>query len=461
MFFNRMRIIPLFNYRYSREGKRACKAEPSALNSRHWQQVYYLPALELHAHSNDSFHIIDINSARILRGPGGNEAHHVRYSNNDRTGSITHELDENAQTLSSEVYYPFGGTALWATRNQTTAFDKTRRYAGKERDASGLVYYGFRYYVPWLIRWLNPDPAGNVDGLNRFCMVSNNPLTLTDDDGRMKIRAEDIESCQPSTSRDTSAADSTSVSVESAVTVSTADENQSTSHSQAEVNKWKVCGAAAVVWSLALAGQSYTQCALEAAGLSPDNATLLASLTTEVSASAMNALYFMPGIDNASPGWKTFFISWGLYVAGGGGGGYGLSQIAPETPLAVAGLRIGLTPLIAAGETYMFAQIEGAQLRSCNRTGTYWSRLKASLIPRTLPGMAMRTAANTLGSVIASRSASLGAVGAVVAALPSLLTAAIPNVRQVAEYVHSEAVNMMTYMNEVMEISPTRFTPYM
>ncbi|ENB4330304.1 hypothetical protein ABHV50_004425, partial [Vibrio vulnificus] len=79
---------------------------------------------------------------------------------------------------------PFGGTAVWSAKSQTEAKYKTIRYSGKERDATGLYYYGYRYYAPWLCRWLNPDPAGTVDGLNLFRMVRNNPVTLYDMDGR-------------------------------------------------------------------------------------------------------------------------------------------------------------------------------------------------------------------------------------------------------------------------------------
>jgi RHS repeat-associated protein len=44
---------------------------------------------------------------------------------------------------------------------------KRYRYTGKERDdSSGLCHYGARYLAPWLTRWISPDSAGAVDGLN-------------------------------------------------------------------------------------------------------------------------------------------------------------------------------------------------------------------------------------------------------------------------------------------------------
>ncbi|WP_198362567.1 RHS repeat-associated core domain-containing protein, partial [Burkholderia ubonensis] len=85
-----------------------------------------------------------------------------------------------ADILTWEEYYPYGGTAVWSARSDTEAKYKYVRYSGQERDATGLYYYGFRYYAPWLARWPNPDPAGPVDGLNLFCMVGNNPVGRKD-----------------------------------------------------------------------------------------------------------------------------------------------------------------------------------------------------------------------------------------------------------------------------------------
>ncbi|WP_311776336.1 RHS repeat-associated core domain-containing protein, partial [Pseudomonas cichorii] len=128
------------------------------------------------------------NGVRVLHWQAGKPAElnndQYRYSLNDHLGSSTLELDAQAQIISQESYYPFGGTSWWAGRTAIEANYKTVRYSGKERDATGLYYYGQRYYAPWLQRWINPDPAGAVDGLNLFGFVRNNPCSGFDSDGR-------------------------------------------------------------------------------------------------------------------------------------------------------------------------------------------------------------------------------------------------------------------------------------
>ncbi|HDL8170255.1 TPA: RHS repeat-associated core domain-containing protein, partial [Yersinia enterocolitica] len=130
--------------------------------------------------------------------PAGIDNGQLRYSFDNQIGSSLLELDNNGDIISQEEYYPFGGTALFAARNTIEAKYKTVRYSGKERDATGLYYYGFRYYMPWLGRWLNADPAGTIDGLNLYRMVRNNPISLMDEDGRMPVRmTNDKESMIP------------------------------------------------------------------------------------------------------------------------------------------------------------------------------------------------------------------------------------------------------------------------
>jgi RHS repeat-associated protein len=110
----------------------------------------------------------------------------IRYQLGNHLGSVALELDDKAQIISYEEYTPFGSTSYQAVRSQTET-PKRYRYSGKERDdATGLYYYGARYYAPWLARWTSADPAGTVDGLNRYAFVGENPATHVDIGGMGK-----------------------------------------------------------------------------------------------------------------------------------------------------------------------------------------------------------------------------------------------------------------------------------
>jgi RHS repeat-associated protein len=53
-------------------------------------------------------------------------------------------------------------------------------FSSKERDASGLVYFGFRYYSPGLCRWISEDPIGEEGGLNLYRFCGNDPVNFVD-----------------------------------------------------------------------------------------------------------------------------------------------------------------------------------------------------------------------------------------------------------------------------------------
>ncbi len=107
----------------------------------------------------------------------------IRYQLGNHLGSASLELDDQAQIISYEEYYPYGSTSYQAVRSQTEA-PKRYRYTGKERDEeSGLYYHGARYYAAWLGRWVSSDPAGLVDGRNLYRFVQNAPTRLIDQTG--------------------------------------------------------------------------------------------------------------------------------------------------------------------------------------------------------------------------------------------------------------------------------------
>ncbi|WP_324656820.1 RHS repeat-associated core domain-containing protein [Bacillus cereus] len=185
-------------YLYDGSGMRIVKRNIRKVqNTTQTDQTMYLPSLELRTRQTgdritETLQVITLSAGavqvRVLHWedesqPDGIENNQYRYSINDHLGSSLLEVDMQGQIISKEEFYPYGGTALWTARTEVEASYKTIRYSGKELDATGLYYYGYRYYMPWVGRWLNPDPAGTVDGLNLYRMVRNNPVTLVDEMG--------------------------------------------------------------------------------------------------------------------------------------------------------------------------------------------------------------------------------------------------------------------------------------
>ncbi|WP_224794528.1 RHS repeat domain-containing protein, partial [Pseudomonas fluorescens] len=185
-------------YRYDRPGHRLRKTGFTHSSGRTLRsEVRYLPGLEIHRQADgEEHHVISVeagrSSVRALHWPEGAHNDQQRYSLSDHLGSSTLELDDEAGVLTQEHYYPFGGTACWAGKSALVAQYKTIRYSGKERDATGLYYYGYRYYAPWLQRWISSDPGGDIDGPNHYRFVSNNPLTRLDSYGACSTIPTDV-----------------------------------------------------------------------------------------------------------------------------------------------------------------------------------------------------------------------------------------------------------------------------
>jgi insecticidal toxin complex protein TccC len=181
-------------YIYDGSGQRVRKVRGCpTLRSSPSTEVRYLPGLELRTENTEQLEVVTMQAGhctlRYLHWaagkPEGIDDHQLRYGLLDQVNSCSLEVDEHGKLVSHEGYYPYGGTAWWAAKSAVQARYKTRRYSGKERDATGLYYYGFRYYAPWLQRWISPDPAGEVDGLNLYRMVGNSPLSAVDTNGLM------------------------------------------------------------------------------------------------------------------------------------------------------------------------------------------------------------------------------------------------------------------------------------
>lgn len=195
------------SYLYDTNSQRILKTSTQMTDSSsRSRRTLYLPMLELRSTANggtetENLQVITIGAAgraqvRVLHWESGQPAElandPIRYNYDNLTGSSSLEVDGNGETISQEEYYPYGGTAILTARSEIESDYKIIRYSGKERDATGLYYYGYRYYQPWVGRWLSADPAGTMDSLNVYQMVKNNPVSLIDPDGRVSMPAETL-----------------------------------------------------------------------------------------------------------------------------------------------------------------------------------------------------------------------------------------------------------------------------
>lgn len=182
-------------YQYDASGSRLRKSRITTSGSQgQVSATHYLPALELHTNTmtGERLQVIDVEAGvldlRVLHWdslpPQGLANDRFRYAVHNLLGSVSLELDENGRVISHEEYHPYGSTAWWASGSAVEASYKSVRYSGKIRDATGLYYYGLRFYAPWLMRWLSTDPALETDGLNLYQMVGSNPVSYRDSDGR-------------------------------------------------------------------------------------------------------------------------------------------------------------------------------------------------------------------------------------------------------------------------------------
>ena len=191
------------HYIYDVDGLRQRKIRSVQTNVRTViSETRYLPGLEVRTNNatGETLYVISAqagrNSVQVLHWkdspPKGLANRQYRYSLGDLLGSCTLELDSQAKVVSRETYHPFGTTAFSERGVSSESSYRTMCYSGKERDATGLYYYGLRYYMPWLQRWVNPDPKGYLDGPNVYAFVGGNPITFMDGDGAVRIDVSNL-----------------------------------------------------------------------------------------------------------------------------------------------------------------------------------------------------------------------------------------------------------------------------
>ncbi len=109
----------------------------------------------------------------------------VVYYHYDILGNTIAQTDDQGRVIMKADFLPYGAAEQDLTGRGTP---ETRLYTGKERDETGLDYFGARYYDSSLGRFLSVDPAGpdpmNPMSWNRYAYCLNNPYKYVDPDGQ-------------------------------------------------------------------------------------------------------------------------------------------------------------------------------------------------------------------------------------------------------------------------------------
>jgi RHS repeat-associated protein len=124
-------------------------------------------------------------AADYIYGPTGRLAKRITFSGESHTfyyhadhlGSTRLTTDEDRIISSAVTYHPFGEPCVEEGLEHYL-------FTEKEKDVTGLYYYGARYYDPELGRFLTRDPLkGELptpQRMNRYTYCLNNPLKLVD-----------------------------------------------------------------------------------------------------------------------------------------------------------------------------------------------------------------------------------------------------------------------------------------
>ncbi|HFQ5191456.1 TPA: RHS repeat-associated core domain-containing protein, partial [Vibrio vulnificus] len=104
------------------------------------------------------------------------------YYMTNHLGHVYGVFDQAGERVSQRGYSPYG---------QVSGDDFVLQPFGmstKRSDfTSGLVYFGYRFYMPNLGRWFNRDPLQEQGGINLYAYVNGDPLGYVDPDGRFAV----------------------------------------------------------------------------------------------------------------------------------------------------------------------------------------------------------------------------------------------------------------------------------
>ncbi|MBU3940371.1 MAG: RHS repeat-associated core domain-containing protein [Nanoarchaeota archaeon] len=98
------------------------------------------------------------------------EDNELSYYHKDNLGSMRVVTNETGSKLEENTFLPYG--------ENLEQSEETFGFTGKERDTSGLTYFGARYYDSSLGVFVTVDPIG--DGINWYQYAASNPINRID-----------------------------------------------------------------------------------------------------------------------------------------------------------------------------------------------------------------------------------------------------------------------------------------
>lgn len=108
----------------------------------------------------------------------------------DANGNVVDLIGADGSIRAHYEYAPFGETLI---QTGPLASANPFRFSTKYIDAeTGWYYYGYRYYIPPLGRWLARDPIGEQGGPNSYLFVDNHPVWGIDPFGLHTIELKQI-----------------------------------------------------------------------------------------------------------------------------------------------------------------------------------------------------------------------------------------------------------------------------
>jgi RHS repeat-associated protein len=186
-------------YSYNADGQRTRKVIDTVAGGRRMERLY-LDGYEIYREytpqgavtsERHTVHVYDgTNRVALVETPGAApDPTSIRFQLTDHLGTATVELDSVAALISYEECHPLGTTAFQVSTPIEVSV-KRFRYVGKERDdETGLYYFGARYYLPWVGRWLSCDPARSDNTAKLYEYCRGNPIVLVDPNGREDLPA--------------------------------------------------------------------------------------------------------------------------------------------------------------------------------------------------------------------------------------------------------------------------------